>query len=83
VADQKIDMLKEPILPLIIKMALPMFVAQIVQIIYNLTDTFWVGRINLHDPSIIGGVGLITPIIFVAMAFSEGIAQFLTRSNLL
>ena len=67
------NMFEGPVLPLLVKLALPMFVAQVVQIIYNLTDTFWVGRIDLSDPGIVGGVGLIIPIIFMAMAITQGL----------
>ena len=62
-----------PILPLLKKLALPIFLGMCLQIIYNITDRFWVGRIDTADPSYLGAVGLIYPVLFLAIAISSGI----------
>lgn len=49
-------MLSEPLLPLIIRMAIPTMVGMMVSVIYNLTDTFWIGR--LHDKSMTAAIGI-------------------------
>ena len=43
--------LTAPLLPLLIKMAIPTMIGMMVSLIYNLTDTFFVGK--LGDKSII------------------------------
>lgn len=41
--------LTEPILPLVIKMSIPTIIGMLVNMLYNLTDTFFIGR--LHNKS--------------------------------
>ena len=62
-----------PILKLLIKLALPMFFGMVFQILYNIVDTIWISRIDLSDPSYVGGVGIVFPIIFLIIAFASGI----------
>lgn len=49
-------MILEPLLPLLIRMALPTMVGMMVSVIYNLTDTFWIGRLN--DKSMTAAIGI-------------------------
>ena len=62
-----------PILPLIIKLSAPIFAGMIFHLLYNITDTMWISRIDLSDPSYVGGTGIVFPIIFLFIAFSNGI----------
>jgi len=62
-----------PIRPVIIKLSLPIFLGMIVQVIYNVTDTFWVARIDLTDPSYMGGTAIVFPLIFFFMALGNGL----------
>ena len=62
-----------PILKLLLKLALPMFFGMVFQILYNIVDTIWISRIDLSDPSYVGGVGLVFPIVFLIIAFASGI----------
>jgi putative MATE family efflux protein len=62
-----------PILPLIIKLSAPIFAGMVFHLLYNITDTMWISRIDLSDPSYVGGTGIIFPIIFLAIAISNGI----------
>ncbi len=62
-----------PILPLIAKLSLPILAGMFFQLVYNITDTIWISRIDLDDPSYVGGTGIIFPIIFLAIALSNGI----------
>lgn len=67
------SMFSGPIFPLIIKMALPIAAGGIFQLLYNVTDMIWISRIDLHDPSYVGGTGLVFPIFFLAIALSTGL----------
>ena len=66
-------MFEGPILKLLVKLALPMFFGMVFQILYNIVDTIWISRIDLSDPSYVGGVGIVFPIIFLIIAFASGI----------
>lgn len=65
----------------IIKLALPTMLAMIVQIIYNLTDTFFVGRLN--DANQVAALSLVFPIflfiISVGNIFANGGASYISR----
>lgn len=59
--------------PVIIKLSLPIFLGMIVQVVYNVTDTFWVARIDLADPSYMGGTAIVFPLLFFFMALGNGL----------
>lgn len=62
-----------PVLPLIIRLAVPMLFGMLVQLIYNVTDALFISRIDMNDPSIVGGTGLIFPLFFFAIAIANGL----------
>jgi putative MATE family efflux protein len=62
-----------PILRLLVRLSFPIFAGMVFQLLYNITDTIWISRIDLSDPSYVGGTGVIFPIIFFAMAIGNGI----------
>ncbi len=66
-------MFDSPILKLLTRLSLPIFAGMVFQLLYNITDTIWISRIDLNDPSYVGGTGIIFPIIFFAMAIGQGI----------
>ncbi|MBI9104467.1 MAG: MATE family efflux transporter [Spirochaetales bacterium] len=66
-------MFEGPVLPVLIKLAVPMLAGMIVQLLYNITDTIFISRIDLSDPSIVGGVGFVFPVMFLAMALAGGL----------
>jgi len=66
-------MFEGPILKLLVRLSLPVFAGMIFQILYNITDTMWVSRIDIADPSYVGGTGIIFPILFFAMALGQGL----------
>lgn len=49
-------MISEPLLRLIIKMAIPTMLGMMVTVIYNLADTFWVGQ--LDNKSMTAAIGV-------------------------
>ena len=65
-------MFEGPMLPVLIRLAVPMLAGMVVQLLYNITDTIFISRINLSDPSIVGGVGIVFPMMFLAMALAGG-----------
>ena len=62
-----------PILRLLTRLSLPIFAGMVFQLLYNITDTIWISRIDITDPSYVGGTGIIFPILFFAMAIGHGI----------
>ncbi len=66
-------MFEGPIRPVLLKLSIPMFAGMIVQVVYNVTDTFWVARIDLADPSYMGGTAIVFPLIFFFMALGNGL----------
>jgi Na+-driven multidrug efflux pump len=66
-------MFEGPVLRLLARLASPIFFGMLFQLLYNVTDTIWVSRIDLADPSYVGGTGIIFPFLFMAIALSQGI----------
>jgi putative MATE family efflux protein len=70
-----------PVRKAIIQLALPVVAAMVVQILYNLTDTFFVGMMN--DPRQVAAVSLAMPVFMIITAiagvFGNGGASFLSR----
>jgi Na+-driven multidrug efflux pump len=62
-----------PILKLLVKLSFPIFFGMVFQILYNIVDTIWISRIDLNDPSYVGGVGIVFPIIFLIIALASGL----------
>ena len=67
------EIFEGPIRPVLIKLSLPIFLGMMVQVVYNVTDTFWVARIDLTDPSYMGGTAIVFPLIFFFMALGNGL----------
>jgi len=68
-----VDMFEGPVLRLLARLASPIFFGMLFQLLYNITDTIWVSRIDLSDPSYVGGTGIIFPFLFLAIALSQGL----------
>jgi len=67
------EILSGKIIPMLIKLALPILIGMVVQLIYNVTDTLWLGRIDLNDEGIVGGTGLVFPVVFMAVGLANGL----------
>ncbi len=61
-----------PVLKVLARLTLPIFTGMVFQLFYGIVDTIWISRIDLADPSYVGGVGLIFPLLFFAVAISSG-----------
>jgi putative MATE family efflux protein len=80
-----LDLGKDPIVPLLIKMSLPSIVAMLVMALYNVIDTFWIAKISSESIAalticfpiqmIFGGFGIATGVgagSFVSRMFGGG-----------
>ena len=70
-----------PVPKAIMKLALPTVLSMVVQILYNLTDTFFIGKLN--DPYQVAAVAIAMPITMFQMAvagiFGNGGASYISR----
>ena len=64
------DMTKGSVWKLVVKMSLPMVVAQVVNLLYTVVDRMFVGRIEGVGTVALGGVGVYLPIGIIIMAFA-------------
>lgn len=64
---KNIDLLHEPILPALTRLALPIMATSLVQMAYNLTDMAWIGRAGAGAVSAVGSAAMFT-------WFSQGVS---------
>lgn len=81
--EKQIKVLGEaPVVKAILKMALPVVMGMMVQVLYNLVDTFFIGR--LGDPNQLAAANLTTPIFMIMMAIAgiigTGASSYISRS---
>lgn len=62
---------REKMLPLIMKMALPAVMAQLVNLLYNLIDKIYIGHIPAVGDTALAGVGVTTSVILLVSAFAS------------
>ncbi len=79
---QKLHILETmPVPQAILKLAVPTMLGMLVQVFYNMTDTFFVGRLN--DANQVAAVAITMPIFMITMAlsgiFGHGGASYLSR----
>ncbi|MCM1552764.1 MAG: MATE family efflux transporter, partial [Butyrivibrio sp.] len=60
-------MINAPLLPLLIKTAIPTIIGMLVTTLYNLTDTFWIGKMD--NKSMTAAVG----IVFAFVSFVQAV----------
>ena len=69
------------IYPLLVKMAIPSMVGMIVATVYNMTDTFWVGKLN--DATLTASVGVVFTFVSIIQAigfwFGYGSGNYISR----
>lgn len=61
---------REPVGKLIRELALPGIVAQVINLLYNIVDRIYIGRIPETGSLALGGLGICMPIILIVSAFS-------------
>ena len=55
---KNVDLLREPIVPALTKLAVPIMATSLVQMAYNLTDMAWIGRLGAGAVTAVGTAGL-------------------------
>lgn len=80
--DRQIKLMGEaPVTSAILKLSLPVVMGMLVQVFYNLVDTFFIGR--LGDANQLAAANLTTPIFMIMMAISgiigTGAASYISR----
>ena len=64
------DFSRGPVWRLIIKQAVPLMIAQLVQLLYNVVDRIYLGHMDSASSLALTGVGLTFPVITLIMAFT-------------
>ena len=64
------NILKGDLKKVILRLSLPMMISNLLQSTYNITDTFWVGRLGSYA---IAAVTISFPLVFVMIAIAMGI----------
>ena len=67
---QKIDFSSGPVWKCILAQAIPLTIAQLVQLLYNVVDRIYLGHMGEQNSLALTGVGLTFPIITLIMAFT-------------
>ena len=70
-AEVRNDFTKGPMWKVIMKMAIPMMLAQLVNVLYNVVDRMYIGHIPGVGALALTGLGLSMPMISVVTAFSN------------
>ncbi|HPR77236.1 MAG TPA: MATE family efflux transporter, partial [Candidatus Limiplasma sp.] len=72
---------KGPVAKSILTLALPTMLGMVVQMIYNMTDTYFIGQ--TRDPYLVAGISLVMPLFFVIQGignvFAVGAASLISR----
>ena len=68
-AENKVIFESMPVLKAIEIMALPTIISQIIVLVYNFADTFYVGKTN--DPYMVAGISLILPIFNITLSLAN------------
>ena len=68
---QKQNLGEDPVGPLLLKLAIPTIIAQIVNLLYNLVDRIYIGHIPEVGDMALTGLGLCFPVIMMITAFSS------------
>ncbi len=65
-------MFEGPLRPLFLRLAMPILMGMLFNLLYTMVDTFFISAIDKSNPAIIGGTGLIFPVMFLAIALANG-----------
>lgn len=74
------DFSKGSIVKNIMNLAIPMTLAQLINVLYNIVDRIYIGRIPDHATLSLTGIGLSLPIITLVIAFAICLAWAVHRS---
>ena len=68
--NSKRDFSKGPVWKIILQQSVPLMLAQLVQLLYNVVDRIYIGHMNGDDSTALTGVGLTFPVITFIIAFA-------------
>ncbi|MBN1532655.1 MAG: MATE family efflux transporter [Spirochaetes bacterium] len=66
-------MFEGPILPLTLKLSIPFFISNVINLFYLIIDTYFITLIDRGSTALISGTGLVFPIYFLFIALTMGI----------
>lgn len=66
-------MFNGPLQSLYVKLAAPILMGMLFNILYTTVDTLFISAIDRSNPAIIGGTGLVFPVVFVAISLASGV----------
>lgn len=69
--ERKNDFSKGSVVGNIVNLALPMTLAQLINVLYNIVDRVYIGRIPEHATLSLTGLGLCLPVISIVIAFAN------------
>lgn len=69
--EKKNDFSKGSVVGNILNLALPMTLAQLINVLYNIVDRIYIGRIPEHATLSLTGLGLCLPVISIVIAFAN------------
>lgn len=64
----------KPVAPLLISLALPMILAELITLLYNMVDRIYIGHME-NSSFAMGGIGLCAPLVLIITAFSRLFGQ--------
>lgn len=67
----KNDFSKGSVLSIILRLAVPMTLAQLINVLYSMVDRIYIGRMGENSSLALTGVGVCLPIITIVMAFAN------------
>ena len=80
--NDRLKMMEEgKVVPTILKLAVPTMLGMVVQMVYNMTDTYFIGQTG--DPYLVAGISLVMPLFYVIQGigniFAVGSASLISR----
>lgn len=72
--DKKEFLGTEPVKKLLVKLAIPTIIAQLINMLYNIVDRIYIGNIPVEGTAALTGVGVCLPIIMIVSAFATFVA---------
>ncbi len=67
-----IDLTRGNLIKNLVKLSLPIMISNFLQMFYNLTDAFWLGKLGEHARNAVSVAGLAFPLIFFLSSFGFG-----------
>ena len=81
VKDRLEMMERGPVMQSILRLALPTMLGMVVQMVYNMTDTYFIGQMG--DPALVAGISLVMPLFYIIQGignvFAVGSASLISR----